>query len=146
MCPPSSAPPTACWKSPLVDQDPLPRWCFGRVTLLGDAAHPMVPRGPNGAGQAILDVRALATALRDNPDPVVILAAYEAQRREATARVVLTNRSNPPDAILREVFQRTRDRPFGNIDDVISRAELVAMADGYKQIAGHSRERLSKGA
>ncbi|MFD0852484.1 FAD-dependent monooxygenase, partial [Actinomadura adrarensis] len=44
---------------PMVDQDPLDRWSFGRVTLLGDAAHPMVPRGSNGAGQAILDVRAL---------------------------------------------------------------------------------------
>ena len=129
---------------PMVDQDPLPRWSFGRVTLLGDAAHPMVPRGSNGAGQAILDVRALTTALRENPDPVAALASYEAQRREATARVVLTNRSNPPDAILREVFQRTHDRPFGNIHDVISRAELLAMSDGYKQIAGYSREGLSK--
>jgi 5-methylphenazine-1-carboxylate 1-monooxygenase len=129
---------------PMVDQDPLPRWSYGRVTLLGDAAHPMVPRGSNGAGQAILDVRALTTALRENPDPVAALAAYEAQRREATARVVLTNRSNPPDAILREVFQRTHDRPFCNIDDVISRAELMAMSDGYKQIAGYSRDGLSK--
>jgi 2-polyprenyl-6-methoxyphenol hydroxylase-like FAD-dependent oxidoreductase len=103
-----------------------------------------VPRGSNGAGQAILDVRALTTALQDNPDPVAALAAYEAQRREATARVVLTNRSNPPDAILREVFQRTHDRPFSNIDDVISRAELVAMSEGYKQIAGYSKEGLSK--
>src|SRR6478735_5818057 len=39
---------------PMVDQDPLPRWSFGRITLLGDAAHPMYPRGSNGAGQAIL--------------------------------------------------------------------------------------------
>jgi len=45
---------------PMVGQDPLPRWSFGRVTLLGDAAHPMVPRGSNGAGQAILAARALA--------------------------------------------------------------------------------------
>jgi hypothetical protein len=42
------------------------------------------------------------------------------------------------------VFQRTHDRPFGNIHDVISRAELLAMSDGYKQIAGYSREGLSK--
>src|SRR5260370_12105977 len=48
---------------PMVDQDPLPRWSFGRVTLSGDAAHPMVPRGSNCAGQAILDARALASAL-----------------------------------------------------------------------------------
>ncbi|HSU05776.1 MAG TPA: flavin-dependent oxidoreductase, partial [Acetobacteraceae bacterium] len=48
---------------PMVDQDPLPRWSFGSITLLGDAAHPMVPRGSNGAGQAILDARALADCL-----------------------------------------------------------------------------------
>jgi 2-polyprenyl-6-methoxyphenol hydroxylase-like FAD-dependent oxidoreductase len=127
---------------PMVDQDPLPRWSFGRVTLLGDAAHPMVPRGSNGAGQAILDARALTSALLENDDPVAALAAYERQRLEATTRIVLTNRINPPDAILREVFQRTNDRPFASIDDVISRDELVALSEGYKRIAGYSKEAL----
>ncbi|HEY3677697.1 MAG TPA: flavin-dependent oxidoreductase, partial [Bradyrhizobium sp.] len=106
---------------PMVDQDPLPRWSFDRVTLLGDAAHPMVPRGSNGAGQAILDARALTSALLEHSDPVAALAAYEKQRLEATTRIVLTNRSNPPDAILREVFERTHDKPFTAIEDVISR-------------------------
>jgi 5-methylphenazine-1-carboxylate 1-monooxygenase len=129
---------------PMVDQDPLPRWSFGRVTLAGDAAHPMVPRGSNGAGQAILDARALASALFENDDPVAALAAYEKQRLEATTRIVLTNRTNPPDAILREVFQRTNDRPFGRIDDVISRDELVALSEGYKRIAGYSQETLRR--
>jgi 5-methylphenazine-1-carboxylate 1-monooxygenase len=127
---------------PMVDQDPLPRWSFGRVTLLGDAAHPMVPRGSNGAGQSILDARALTSALRDNVDPVAAIAAYEKQRLEATTRIVLTNRSNPPDAILREVFERTKDQPFGKIDDVISRDELVALSEGYKRIAGYSKDAL----
>jgi 2-polyprenyl-6-methoxyphenol hydroxylase-like FAD-dependent oxidoreductase len=127
---------------PMVDQDPLPRWSFGRVTLLGDAAHPMVPRGSNGAGQAILDARALTSALLATNDPVAALAAYEKQRLEATTRIVLTNRTNPPDAILREVFQRTNDRPFGRIDDVISRDELVALSEGYKRIAGYSKDAL----
>ncbi len=127
---------------PMVDQDPLPRWSFGRVTLLGDAAHPMVPRGSNGAGQAILDTRAMTQALLANSDPAAAFAAYEKQRLEATARVVLTNRTNPPDAILREVFQRTKDRPFAAIDDVISHEELVALSDSYKQVAGFSREAL----
>jgi 2-polyprenyl-6-methoxyphenol hydroxylase-like FAD-dependent oxidoreductase len=129
---------------PMVDQDPLPRWSFGRVTLLGDAAHPMVPRGSNGAGQAILDARALTTALVENADPLAAFAIYEKQRLEATTRIVLTNRSNPPDAILREVFQRTNDRPFTAIDDVISHDELVALSEGYKRIAGYSKEALSK--
>ena len=127
---------------PMVDQDPLPRWSFGRVTLLGDAAHPMVPRGSNGAGQAILDTRAMTSALLANEDPVAAFATYEKQRLEATTRVVLTNRTNPPDAILREVFQRTNDRPFKAIGDVISHDELVALSDSYKQIAGFSKEAL----
>ena len=127
---------------PMVDQDPLPRWSFGRVTLLGDAAHPMVPRGSNGAGQAILDTRAMTSALLANEDPVAAFAVYEKQRLEATTRVVLTNRTNPPDAILREVYQRTNDRPFKAIGDVISHDELVALSDSYKQIAGFSKEAL----
>src|SRR5256885_1247791 len=112
------------------------------VTLSGDAAHPMVPRGSNGAGQAILDARALTTALLENSDSIAALAAYEKQRLEATTRIVLTNRINPPDAILREVYERTSDRPFEAIEDVISRAELLAMSDSYKRIAGFSREAL----
>jgi 2-polyprenyl-6-methoxyphenol hydroxylase-like FAD-dependent oxidoreductase len=127
---------------PMVDQDPLPRWSFGRVTLLGDAAHPMVPRGSNGAGQAILDTRVLTASLLENQNPAAALASYEKQRLDATTRVVLTNRTNPPDAILREVFERTRDQPFGAIDDVISRDELVGLSESYKQIAGYSKEAL----
>src|SRR5260221_4330188 len=127
---------------PMVDQDPLPRWSFGRVTLSGDAAHPMVPRGSNGAGQAILDARALSLALLGNGDPVAALAAYEKQRLEATTRIVLTNRTNPPDAILREVFQRTGHQPFGAIQRVIRREELAGLSEGYKRIAGYSKEAL----
>ena len=127
---------------PMVDQDPLPRWSFGRVTLMGDAAHPMVPRGSNGAGQAILDTRAMASALAANADPVAAFAAYEKERLEKTTKIVLTNRTNPPDAILREVFERTHDTPFKAIGDVISHDELVALSDSYKQIAGFSKEAL----
>ena len=127
---------------PMVDQDPLPRWSFGRVSLLGDAAHPMVPRGSNGAGQAIVDARALADCLYATENRVAALRAYEDMRREATANVVRTNRTNPPDAILREVYQRTNDRPFKAIGDVISHDELVALSDSYKQIAGFSKEAL----
>ncbi len=129
---------------PMVDQDPLPRWTFNRVTLLGDAAHPMVPRGSNGAGQAILDARALTAALLEHADPAAALSAYERQRLEATTRIVLTNRTNPPDAILREVFERTHDKPFEAIDDVISREELVALSEGYKRIAGYTKEALRR--
>src|ERR1700691_2938280 len=127
---------------PMVDQDPLDRWSFGRVTLLGDAAHPMVRRGSNGAGQAMLDAKAFAECLAAEPDPVAALARYDDLRRPPTSRVVLTNRTNPPDAILREVYERTGDKPFRDIDDVLKPAELRALSDGYKQVAGYSREAL----
>ena len=70
----------------MVDQDPLPCWSFGRLTLLGDAAHPMVPRGSNGSGQAILDARALVDWLARGGDPTAALAEYERLRLEPTAQ------------------------------------------------------------
>jgi 5-methylphenazine-1-carboxylate 1-monooxygenase len=131
---------------PMIDQEPLPWWSTRRITLLGDAAHPMVPRGSNGAGQAILDARALAEALAAHGDPVSAFKAYEAKRLEPTANVVRTSRTNPPDAILREVYQRTGDRPFARIEDVISAEELAALSEGYKRVAGYDRESLRGGA
>jgi len=113
------------------------------VTLLGDAAHPMYPRGSNGAGQAIVDARSLANSLKANPDWHAALQIYESERRPATAKVVRANRTIPPDAILREVFERTGDRPFANIDSVISRVELDALAQSYKEVAGFDRRTLS---
>ncbi len=127
---------------PMVDKDPLARWSFGRVTLLGDAAHPMVPRGSNGAGQAILDAHVLADELARN-EPVAALAAYEAKRLAPTSSVVLENRSNPPDAILREIYERTGDKPFGRIEDVIGEAELREMSDRYQRVAGYDRDSLN---
>jgi 2-polyprenyl-6-methoxyphenol hydroxylase-like FAD-dependent oxidoreductase len=127
---------------PMVDQDPLPRWSFGRVTLLGDAAHPMLPRGANGSAQAILDCRALSECLASMADPVGALKVYENLRLPPTTKVVLTNRENPPDAILREVYLRTGDKPFSRIDDVISQNELVALCERYQRVAGFDKESL----
>ncbi len=128
---------------PMVDKDPLPRWSFGAVTLLGDAAHPMYPRGSNGAGQAIVDARVLADELAARgADPSAALAAYEARRLQATAAVVLRNRSAPPDAILREVYQRTGDKPFARIEDVISADELRGLSEGYQRVAGYDKASL----
>ena len=129
---------------PMVDQDPLSSWTEGRVTLLGDAAHPMVPRGSNGAGQAILDARVLAAELSSRNDPCDALAAYQAQRLPATSNVVRMNRQNPPDAILREVYLRSGDKPFERIEDVISETELRAISDRYKQVAGYDRKTLEQ--
>jgi hypothetical protein len=65
------------------------------------------------------------------------LEDYDRVRVQATTNVVLTNRSNPPDAILREVFQRTGGKRFERLEDVVSTAELQAISDNYKRIAGY---------
>jgi 2-polyprenyl-6-methoxyphenol hydroxylase-like FAD-dependent oxidoreductase len=127
---------------PMVDQDPLPWWTQGRVTLLGDAAHPMYPRGSNGAGQAILDAAALAYCLAEYPEMAGALKAYESKRLGPTTNVVLENRRNPPDAILREVYQRTGDKPFDRIESVIAPEELKALSERYKQVAGYDKQAL----
>lgn len=127
---------------PMVDRDPLPRWTFGRITLLGDAAHPMYPRGSNGAGQSIIDARYLTGQIKQLGATEQALQQYEAVRGPATANVVLANRNNPPDAILREVWQRSGGRRFERIDDVISATELQAISDRYKKVAGFDRESL----
>lgn len=128
---------------PMVDQDPLDQWTFGRVTLLGDAAHPMYPRGANGSAQAILDCRALTDALVKEHDPIKAMHAYEAVRRPATTQVVLTNRKNPPDAILREVYERTGDEPFDDINKVISHEDLEKLSTSYQKIAGYHKDNFA---
>jgi 2-polyprenyl-6-methoxyphenol hydroxylase-like FAD-dependent oxidoreductase len=124
---------------PMVDRDPLPTWTAGRVTLVGDAAHPMYPRGGNGAGQSILDVRALARCLKAAPDVVSGLKAYEAERLPAANGVVLRVRHAPPDLMLKMVHERSGDRPFENIDDLISKEERTTIIEDYKRVAGYDK-------
>ena len=129
---------------PMVDKDPLPAWSFGRVTLLGDAAHPMYPRGSNGAGQAILDANMLGYCLQEYPEVDGAFKAYQAKRLGPTTNVVLENRRNPPDAILREVYLRTGDKPFDRIESVISAEELQALSERYKQVTGSDKRTLQE--
>ena len=121
---------------PMVDKDPVARWTFGRVTFAGDAAHPMYPRGSNGAAQASIDARTLADLLVQRGDPRDALTAYDAARREVTAKVVRTNREQPPDFINIKVEELVGDRPFDNLDDYITQDELRALSENYKRVAG----------
>jgi len=121
---------------PMVDKDPVGQWTFGRVTLAGDAAHPMYPRGSNGAAQAAIDARVLADCLATHDDPIHALHAYENQRRDATAEIVRTNRDHPPDFINIKVEELVGDRPFDNLDKYITQDELRALSENYKRIAG----------
>ncbi|MEU3404954.1 FAD-dependent monooxygenase [Streptomyces sp. NPDC006670] len=85
---------------PMLDRDPLPRWSFGRVTLLGDAAHPMYPMGMNGGSQSIVDTRVLAWCLAREDDPVAALSRYERMRRPTVNAIVLANRNLGPEEII----------------------------------------------
>jgi 2-polyprenyl-6-methoxyphenol hydroxylase-like FAD-dependent oxidoreductase len=132
----------AVYEFPMVDRDPLPWWTKGRVTLLGDAAHPMYPIGSNGASQAILDARILARELATQPGFEAALAAYEALRRPATAAVVQANRGDGPDRVMDLVHERAPDG-FKDPAEVVQPGELGAIIMGYKRTAGMEPETLN---
>ncbi len=127
---------------PMVDKDPVAQWTFGCITLMGDAAHPMYPRGSNGAAQGLIDARTLAELLATIDNPREALQRYDEQRRPLTARIVQTNRSTPPDFINTKVDQLSGGQPFRHIDDLISQDELRQISENYQRVAGFSREAL----
>jgi 5-methylphenazine-1-carboxylate 1-monooxygenase len=131
------------WEYPMCDRDPLPRWSHGRVTLLGDAAHPMYPVGSNGASQAILDARALADRLAGAEHPTHALWAYEQERLPPTAQIVRMNRSGGPEGVIDAVEARAPDG-FSNIDAVLSYEQRMAIVRGYAATAGFARDQVNR--
>lgn len=131
------------YQYPMVDRDPLPSWDFGRVTLLGDAAHPMYPVGSNGASQAILDGRVLARELALQPSIEQAVAAYDAARRPATSAVVLANRQVGPERCMELVEERAPDG-FTDLAEIVSEDELAAISLAYKRTAGFDPEVLNQ--
>jgi 2-polyprenyl-6-methoxyphenol hydroxylase-like FAD-dependent oxidoreductase len=132
------------WVYPMIDRDPLPRWTHGSITLLGDAGHPMMPIGSNGASQAILDARVLTGCLRRyEDDPEHALERYDAIRREATSAIVLANRGQGPEYPMQLVEERA-PHGFANLHDVVSAEELRAIADKYKRVAGFAIAELNE--
>ncbi|WP_172328875.1 FAD-dependent monooxygenase [Mangrovicoccus sp. HB161399] len=124
---------------PLIDNDPLDRWSFGRVTLVGDAAHAMYPRGGNGVCQALVDARVIAEKLGAIADPAEAFAAYEAERREFVNRLVIANRGEGPEVIRRLVEEASGGQPFDNIDDIMPRQEVEDLFMEYHVKAGMKR-------
>ena len=122
---------------PMIDRDPLPFWTDGRVTLLGDAAHPMYPIGANGASQAIIDGRVLADSLAADPGPGG-LQAYEAERRPVATNVVLMNRKGGPEQVL-DIADAIVKGPDDRIEDLIAAEELERVAASYRATAGFQR-------
>jgi 2-polyprenyl-6-methoxyphenol hydroxylase-like FAD-dependent oxidoreductase len=125
----------AVFEFPMVDRDALPRWTQGRVTLLGDAAHPLYPIGSNGASQAILDARTLALMLATHADPREALAAYEAARRPATAALLDATRGDGPDVVL-DIAEARAPQGFADIEAVMPLDERAGIAAHYKRLAG----------
>jgi 2-polyprenyl-6-methoxyphenol hydroxylase-like FAD-dependent oxidoreductase len=132
------------YEFPLVDRDPLPTWTHGRLTLLGDAAHPMYPIGSNGASQAILDAEAVANALAKLPIDDAF-QTYEAERRPATAKLVLLNRQNGPEQVM-QIAEERAPNGFQHIHEVMSRAELEEISLRYKQTAGFTVSQVNQKA
>jgi len=131
------------WEYPLCDREPLPHWSHGRVTLLGDAAHPMYPVGSNGASQAILDARALGDWLIRAEHPMHALVAYEAERLPPTAQIVRMNRKGGPEAVI-DAVETLAPNGFTNVDDVLPYPQRMAIARGYASATGHTRERVNQ--
>jgi len=132
----------AIYEYPMVDRDPLPRWTEGRVALLGDAAHAMYPIGSNGASQAILDARVLTREILNHGMSADALAAYEEERRPATAKIVLANRQNGPEQVMQRVEEQAPDG-FARIEDVLKPEELEETASSYKKLAGFDKDALN---
>jgi 2-polyprenyl-6-methoxyphenol hydroxylase-like FAD-dependent oxidoreductase len=132
------------YEYPMCDRDPLPRWSRERVTLLGDAAHPMYPMGSNGASQTILDAREIAQCLASTSDIPAAFRAYENARRPTTARVVQMNRTGGPEGVI-DIVERLAPQGFSRIDDVIGREELAAMLKSYATAAGFGKEQVNRG-
>jgi 2-polyprenyl-6-methoxyphenol hydroxylase-like FAD-dependent oxidoreductase len=126
------------YEYPNCDREPLPRWSFGRVTLLGDAAHPMYPVGSNGASQAILDAKSLAMHLGGGNSIEAALSNYDAERRPATSAIVLSNRRGGPEAVIDMIEARAPDG-FDDIDAVASYAEREGVVRGYASLAGFAK-------
>ncbi|WP_340613365.1 FAD-dependent monooxygenase [Xenorhabdus thailandensis] len=113
---------------PMMDRDPLLQWQTGLITLIGDAAHPMVPVGSNGAGQAILDADSLAEMLSKTSKIQDALYYFEKDRREYTSNIVLGDRLDLPDRIIMEVDKRSNGAPFHDISKIISSEEAMKLS------------------
>jgi 5-methylphenazine-1-carboxylate 1-monooxygenase len=131
------------WEYPMCDRDPLPRWSHGRVTLLGDAAHPMYPVGSNGASQAILDARALADQLVAAEHPAHALWAYEQERLPLTAQIVQMNRKGGPEGVI-DIVESLAPDGFRNIEDVLPFERRKAIVRGYASTAGFALEQVNR--
>ncbi|KWV58602.1 salicylate 1-monooxygenase [Bradyrhizobium macuxiense] len=132
------------WEYPCCDRDPLSYWSSGRVTLLGDAAHPMYPVGSNGASQAILDARCLADMLARSEHPRQALVAYERQRLPMTADIVASNRRGGPEGVI-DAVEQLAPQGFTDVDTILNYEAREAIVRGYAAKAGFAARVVARG-
>jgi 5-methylphenazine-1-carboxylate 1-monooxygenase len=133
----------AIFEFPMVDRDPLPRWSHGRITLLGDAAHPMYPIGSNGASQSIIDGEAITQELSAGDDPERALRRYEERRLPPMARIVESNRRKGIDVML-DIVEERAPQGFSDLETVLPANELERIVGDYKKLAAQDRETLMR--
>ena len=127
---------------PKCDRNPVDRWTFGRVTLLGDAAHPMLPTGSQAGSQAVVDARVLAQALITEPSVEAALKSYETQRLKPMAAITLKNRELGPELAM-QIAEDRAPGGFNKVEEVISREEMAAITENYKRSAGFDSESVN---
>ena len=133
------------YEFPKIDRDPVDRWTFERVTLVGDAAHPMHPTGSQAGSQAIVDGRVLAWHLAGCKDPCEALLRYQQERLPAMRDIALGNRTLGPEIVMQIVEDRAPEG-FADLDDILPPQELAARAAEFKEKAGFAVEALNRRA
>jgi 2-polyprenyl-6-methoxyphenol hydroxylase-like FAD-dependent oxidoreductase len=131
------------YEYPSCDRDPLPRWSFGRTTLLGDAAHPMYPMGSNGASQSIVDARAVARWLSAGLTVTEALTAYDAERRPLVNSIVVQNRVGGPEGVI-DLVEGRAPNGFDDLDAVATYTEREAVVRGYATLAGYATDQVNR--
>ncbi len=130
------------YEFPKVDREPLAQWSQGRVTLIGDAAHPMLPTGSQAGTQAVMDSRHITRALQEEKNAESAFARFEAERRPLMSEITLRNRQLGPEAAMQVVEERAPGG-FKNVEDVISKAEMEEITGSFKKLAGFDREQVN---
>ncbi|MEV2242454.1 SAM-dependent methyltransferase [Micromonospora sp. NPDC049891] len=126
----------------MIDRDPVPRWSFNNVTLVGDAAHAMYPAGSNGATQAIVDARVLSWHLATQAEVGSALQAYEDERRPQMTELQNANRSMGPERVITLAHERA-PHGFDDVSDVFSEDELAAISRSYAQTGKFDQDRVN---
>ncbi|MBE7637368.1 flavin-dependent oxidoreductase [Sneathiella sp. P13V-1] len=129
-------------KFPMIDRNPIPKWSFGLVTLMGDAAHAMYPNGSNGVSQGVLDAMTFADLIaEDSSDIPSLLQKYEDARREAVSKIVLANRETGPERVMEMVKEKCKGE-CGDKHTCVPEDTLEEVATSYKRLAGFHKDNL----